>query len=211
MKIKLFLFALLYILLICSCSYNPKKVACIGDSITEGYGLKNQGRTSYPIVLDSLLGPSYVVANFGRSATTLQKDGDFPYWITKEFHNIFAFNPDIIILKLGTNDTKPYNWNSKRFELDYQALIDTLETLKTRPVIYLCYPVPVYKTAWGINDSTIINGVIPVVDKMAAINDLKIIDLYNRMKDRSENFPDGIHPDEKGAFEIARIVEGAIK
>ena len=112
-------------------SYYVTRVACVGDSITEGYGLNVQSKTGYPVVLDSILGSGYTVLNSGRSSTTLQQKGNFPYWICKEFSNVFAFNPDIIVIKLGTNDTKPENWQAERFEKDYQALIDTFKSIPT--------------------------------------------------------------------------------
>jgi len=193
-----------------SCVNQETKVACIGDSITEGYGLAVQSKTAYPVVLDSILGENFAVFNAGRSATTLRKHGDFPYWICKELSNVFAFEPDKIVIQLGTNDTKPHNWNTTEFEKDYQALIDTLSTIPTHPEIYVCCPVPVYKDVWGINDSTLVYGVIPVVKKIADRNNLEIIDLYAQMQNQSENFPDGIHPNEKGVKNMAAIVAKAI-
>jgi len=123
------------LLIFTSCAGNEIKIACVGDSITEGYGLACQSKTAYPILLDSILGSNYSVLNCGRSATTLQKKGDFPYWICKEFSNIFTYNPEIIIIKLGTNDTKSNNWNAENFAKDYQALIDTFKTIPTNPPI----------------------------------------------------------------------------
>jgi len=162
-------------------------------------------------MLDSILGSGYTVLNAGRSATTLQKKGDFPYWICKEFSNVFAFNPNIIIIQLGTNDTKPTNWNKESYELDYQILIDTFNTIATHPEIYLCTPVPAFKTKWGINDSTIINGVIPVVNKLAKANNLEVIDLYTSMHDLGAHFPDSIHPDEKAANRMAQMIAYQVK
>jgi acyl-CoA thioesterase I len=193
-------------LLLFSCVPKITKIACIGDSITEGYGLACQSKTAYPVVLDSILGPKYEVLNCGRSATTLQRKGDFPFWICKEFSNVFAYKPNIITIKLGTNDTKPQNWNAERFAVDYQALIDTLKTIETRPKIYLCLPVPVYKTNWGINDSTVTTGVIPIIKKIAETNNLHVIDLYNTMLNQAENFPDAIHPNEKAEKMMAEII-----
>ncbi|HRZ96201.1 MAG TPA: GDSL-type esterase/lipase family protein [Paludibacter sp.] len=193
----------LTILLLSGCSEKILKVACVGDSITEGAGLAKQSETSYPVMLDSILGRKYDVLNCGRSATTLQKKGDFPYWISKEFSNIFVFKPNIVVVKLGTNDTKPQNWNSANFEQDYQSLLDTLNTISTSPRIYLCLPVPVYKTEWGINDSTLINEVIPIIKKIANQNKLPLIDLYTGMSNQKSNFPDNIHPNETGAKNMA--------
>jgi alpha-L-fucosidase 2 len=98
----------LSVFLLSSCAGNIK-VACVGDSITEGYGLFYQSKTSYPVQLDSILGQGYTVMNLGRSATTLRKKGDFPYWTCKEFYDVFANKPNIIIIQLGTNDTKTQN------------------------------------------------------------------------------------------------------
>lgn len=203
--------AFAYLLLVFIASSCITKVACVGDSITEGAGLKMQSRTGYPVVLNQLLGKKYKVMNCGRSATTLQKAGDFPYWTAKEFSNVFVFQPNIVVVKLGTNDTKPQNWKVENYENDYQSLIDTLKTLKTKPRILLCYPAPVFKTRWGINDSTVVNGVIPVIQRLAAKNKLQIIDLHEGLKDQSNNFPDNIHPNEAGAAKMAEIIANAIK
>ena len=196
-------------LIFVSCSKDVK-IACVGDSITEGSGLENQSKTAYPAILDNILGPGYAVLNCGRSAATLQKAGDLPYWECKEFYDVFAFNPDVIVIKLGTNDTKSHNWNYENFKKDYQALIDTFNTITANPKIFVCLPVPVFKTMWGINDSTLTTAIIPVIKEIAKNNDLQVIDLYQSMKDQEENFPDYIHPNEKAAKKIAEIVAGEI-
>lgn len=199
------------LLLAFSCSKNLTRIACVGDSITEGYGLACQSKTAYPVVLNSILGPTYAVLNSGRSATTLQKKGNFPYWTCKEFTNVFVFRPDIIIIKLGSNDTKPENWHADAFAKDYQALLDTFNTIPSKPKIYLCLPVPAFKTVWGINDSTVTNGVIPIIKKLASDNHLQVIDLYHPMKNQSANFPDAIHPNEAGVKEMASLIVKAIQ
>jgi len=203
---KTLVFSAIIMLLLAACKNDKTKVICVGDSITEGYGLACQSKTGYPVMLDSILGPAYAVLNSGRSATTLQKKGDFPYWICKEFSNVFAYQPNIIVVMLGTNDTKPYNWHADRYEKDYQALIDTFRTIPTNPKIYLCLPVPVFKTKWGINDSTIVHGVIPIVQKLATSNHLPVIDLYHQMQNQGANFPDSIHPNEKAVKVMAAII-----
>jgi acyl-CoA thioesterase I len=201
---------LLFIILLSSCSDKILRVACVGDSITEGYGLAVQSKTGYPVMLDSILGAKYSVLNSGRSATTLQKKGDFPYWICKEFSNVFAYNPNVIVIKLGTNDTKPQNWHADKYELDYQALIDTFKTISTHPKILVCLPVPVFKTKWGINDSTVVHGIIPIVEKLAQKNKLTVIDLYHGMSNQGANFPDNIHPNEKAVKVMAAIIADKI-
>jgi alpha-L-fucosidase 2 len=197
-------------LILYSCS-PEKKVVCVGDSITEGWGLENQSNTAYPAILDQILGPGYSVLNCGRSAATLQKSGDLPYWECKEFYDVFAYEPDIIVINLGTNDTKSHNWNYDGFLQDYQAIIDTFNTIPGKPKIFLCLPVPVFKTMWGINDSTITSFIIPVLKETASKNNLPLIDLYHPMLCQRNNFPDYIHPNELAAKKMAEIVAGKIK
>jgi len=196
----------LSLLIMVGCSDKVLKMACVGDSITEGYGLAVQSKTSYPVMLDSILGPKYAVLNSGRSATTLQKKGDFPYWICKEFSNVFVYKPNIIIIKLGTNDTKPNNWHADKYEQDYQAMIDTFKTISSKPEIYVCLPVPVFKTKWGINDSTVVHGIIPIIEKLAKKNKLSVIDLHKGMSNEGVNFFDSIHPNEKAVKMMAAII-----
>ena len=206
---KIFYFS--FILLIFTSCSNNIKVACVGDSITEGYGLAWQSKTAYPVVLDSLLGSGYSVLNLGRSATTLRKKGDFPYWSCKEFYDVFAYRPDIIIIQLGTNDTKTQNWDSASFAKDYQALIDTFKTIPTNPKIYVCLPVPVFKSKWTINDSTLTKWEIPIIKKLAEENKLPVMDLHSQMSKYGEYFFDGIHPNEKGAKIMAEVIAKDLK
>lgn len=201
---------LLAAILLNSCSDKVIRVACVGDSITEGAGLTKQSETAYPVVLNKLLGPNYAVLNSGRSATTLQKLGDFPYWICKEFSNTFAYKPNIIVIKLGTNDTKPQNWDPTNFEKDYQALLDTFKTIKPTPTLFICLPVPVYQTEWGINDSTLNYGVLPILRKLATTNKINVIDLYQGMSNQPQLFPDHIHPNEQGANKMASLIARTI-
>ncbi len=202
---------LFFILLIFTSCSNKIKVACVGDSITEGYGLAWQSKTAYPVVLDSLMGPGYSVLNLGRSATTLRKKGDFPYWSCKEFYDVFVYQPDIIIIQLGTNDTKTQNWDAPSFAADYQALIDTFKTIQSKPRIYTCLPVPVFHTKWTINDSVMTTGVIPIIEKLAKENNLPVINLHKKMSGQGNNFFDGIHPNKKGAKIMAEVIAPYLK
>lgn len=195
-----------------SCSKKDEiRIACIGDSITEGAGIHWQSRKSYPVQLDSILSKGYNVLNCGRSGATLLKKSNLPYWVCNEFYNVFAFEPNIIVIKLGTNDSKPFNWNEEAYLTDLQAMVDTLKTIPTRPEIYLCLPAPAFNHAWGISDSVIVAGVIPSIQKVAQNNNLTVIDLYTPLKEHVGFFPDSIHPNEEGARVMAEVVAGKIR
>lgn len=200
----------LLILLSCfilfSCTDRNTKTACVGASIIEGVAVKDETLHSFPALLDSILGDKTSVLNCAKSGTTIQKVSDFSYWNTKEFSNLFTFNPDIVLIGHGSNDTKPHNWNALQFEKDYQALIDTIKLMPSKPIIIISTPVPVFKTMWGINDSTLLNGVIPILKKLAVKNNIQLIDLYTPFENKTDWFPDFIHPNENGTREMARIV-----
>ena len=97
------------------------KVACIGNSVTYGYGLKDPATESYPAQLQNMLGGKYEVKNFGHSGATLLRKGHNPYFETKEFTGAINLIPDIAIIHLGLNDTDPRDWNnySNDFRNDY--------------------------------------------------------------------------------------------
>ena len=187
------------------------KVACIGNSITFGSGIENKERDSYPAVLGRLLGDGYEVKNFGVSGRTLLKHGDFPYWKENAFLDALTFNPDIMIIMLGTNDSKPQNWKYKdEYEKDYCQLIDIFRNLSSNPKIYLCRLVPAFKINWGINDSVIVNDIIPLIEKIGKEENVDIIDLYTPFKNEGRVFPDGIHPNAEGAAMMAKEIYKAI-
>jgi lysophospholipase L1-like esterase/pimeloyl-ACP methyl ester carboxylesterase len=186
---------------------SPIKVACIGNSITYGSGIADRPRDSYPSQLARMLGEKWEVRNFGVGGRTLLKKGDYPFWKEEAYAQAKAFLPDVVIIKLGTNDTKPQNWKySEEFLSDYRAMVKELKALSSHPKIYLCKPVPVYASRWGINDSIVIHGVIPVVEKLAKEEDLPVIDLYTALSGKPSLFPDQIHPNAEGAGLMAKAI-----
>lgn len=199
-------------LLICIASFAQEKirVACIGNSITQGSGVE-EGKT-YPDVLQQLLGNAYEVKNFGVSGRTLLKKGDFPYWNEQKYQDALQWQPDVIIIKLGTNDSKPQNWKwGSEFREDYIELVNSFKQAATKPRIYLCYPIPVFESRWGITERIVKKEIIPDVKKVARKTKSKIIDLYKPFVDKSHLTYDGIHPNAAGAAFLAGEVYKRIK
>ena len=190
---------------------DARRVACIGNSITHGSGIDMMDEKGYPAQLQRLLGSDYLVKNYGVGARCMMATSDHPYMQELAWRDAKAFNPDIVVIKLGTNDSKDYQWNQQQYERDYQLMIDTLRALPSRPVIYLCNPVRAFRDKWGITDSVIVNGVIPSIAKIAKKNKLKVIDLHPVIDDRSLMTSDMIHPNDKGAARMAKTIADAIK
>jgi len=190
----------------------PIKVACIGNSITKGSTIPDRPRDSYPSQLQRMLGDKWIVRNFGVGGRTMLKKGDFPYWNEEAYVQAKAFLPDVVILKLGTNDTKPQNWKySNEFHSDYRAMVKELKALPSHPRIYICKPVPAYaRKQFSINDSIVIHGVIPVVEKVAREEKLPVIDLFTALSGKEELFQDKIHPNAEGAGLMAKAIYKAL-
>lgn len=198
-----------------------RRLACVGDSITFGHGLRDEsGDYSYPAVLARLLGPSWQVRNFGVSGTTLLHRGNHPYVKTEACNAALAFRPDTVVIKLGTNDSKrprpgaadaPDNWRHKSdYAPDYRALITAFRSVNPGIVVFACLPVPAYPGNWGIDDTTIREEIGPLVRSVAADTGAYVIDLYSALSHHPECFPDTVHPDARGAALIAEAVHANI-
>lgn len=197
---------------------NAVRVACIGNSITDGHGIDMVDVNSYPAQMQRMLGPEYCVKNFGVSGRTMLNNGDHPYMKEKAWAEAKAFNPDVVVIKLGTNDSKPINWtlHSKQYTADMQQMIDELKALPSRPVIYLCTPLQANHvttdTERQIRNEVIASEVIPMIQKVAKKNKLEIIDLYPEIDPNGDAMSkDGIHPSAKGAGVMAKKIAGVVR
>ena len=184
------------------------KIACVGNSITYGFGIPHRDSLSYPAQLQRMLGDKYEVRNFGVSARTLLSKGDLPWMKEKEYQQALDFKPDVVLIKLGTNDTKPYNWKYKaEYESDYIALVKSFQALSSRPIVVPMKAVPAFPDHWGITDSIIRLELNPKIEKIANQLDLPMIDLYTPLIEMEDLFPDRIHPTAEGATIIAQTIK----
>ena len=191
------------------------KVACIGNSVTYGYGHENPDSTSYPSQLAVMLGDDYEVGNFGKSGATLLRKGHRPYNEQEEFKKALEFAPDIAIIHLGLNDTDPRNWKyyKREFISDYVTLIEAFEKVNPDVEIYICRMTPIFHWHhrfkkgtrdwyWEIQET---------IENIAYnIAEVKLIDLQETLYHRPDLMPDALHPDPEGAKLIAQRVYSAI-
>ena len=208
------------------------RVVCIGDSITEGFGLGDDPSVYYPSRLQELLGEDYVVFNEGVtfSCVTMMEDETghvfgVPYVLQPEFDEALSLAGDIYIIMLGTNDAQdgmhetediqdPYfNMISfePMFETFYQYIIDTVTSANPNALIYLAVPIPVRNCIWRKHQEKYLLQIIPHIRHLAEVNNLPLIDLHEeflRLGDErldSVYLEDGLHPNEDGAFLIASL------
>lgn len=197
------------------------RVACVGDSITYGSGIRVRDRDSYPRVLQKLLGHDYQVQNFGVSGRTAMWMSNKPYVKEQMYRNSLEFEPDIVVLKFGTNDSKWYNWQGAEvFKAQYRELIESYQKLASQPRIYLCTPASAYyvdgrmrgKMKYDIEGLVVRREVVPAVVELADEMQLGLIDIHKVTMGHPEWFErDGIHPNEDGARAIAEEVGRVLK
>ena len=214
-----------------TCTANAQtRVACVGNSITEGYGIWDQKK--YPDHLQDMLGEGYSVQNFGVSSMTFANKGpddNMSYWNTAKFKAALEFNPKIVIIELGTNDSKfftnnciengqpTYNYNYGQYEKeqlykDYEALLDTFMHLPASPKVYATLQPYSNNCGWGIMDTAIVNQINPIIQEVATRKGVEIIDLHSQFNTPEWFLADSVHPNATGAKELARIIkEGILK
>lgn len=190
------------------------RVACIGDSITYGFGIKDRDHNSYPVQLGALLGQKWDVRNFGVNGATALNNGTRPYIDQPAYREALAFKPHVVVIKLGTNDTNAKSWPTHKqdFYHDYLEIVRSFSSLETRPRIYLCRPVPLFRDRGKEydTDKILTEEVIPQINKIAGEHHLPVIDLYAPFEGKSELFPDGVHPDAKGARIMAEQIHAKL-
>ena len=211
---KRVLLALLLALPLIATAQEKKKVACIGNSVTYGYGHKTPGETSYPSQLQQLLGEGYEVRNFGHSGATLLSKGHRPYINLPEYKAALEFAPDIAVIHLGLNDTDPRNWPNYRDEFygDYINIIKALREANPAVDVYVCRMTPIFHWHRRFKSGTRdwywqIQELIPAI---AEWDNLEIIDLSRYLYNRPDLMPDALHPNAEGAGIIAKQVYSAI-
>ena len=198
-------------------------VACVGNSLTEGYGIWSEKK--YPDHLQEMLGNDYAVQNFGVSsmtfagATIKSGDNNSSYWKTEKFKAALASSPNIVVIELGTNDSKYFmesaggNYNylygqceKSQLYTDYEALIDTFAHLPTNPEIYATLQPYSNNVGWAIMDTAIVNQINPIIKETATKKGVNIIDLHTLFQTPAWFLDDSVHPNAKGAQELAKIV-----
>ena len=187
----------------------PVVVACIGDSITQGSGAATG--QSYPSQLQVMLGDKWNVRNFGVSGRTLLKKGDHPYWNESAYQDALKSAPDVVIIMLGTNDTKPQNWKfESEFVADYTELVKSFQSLASKPRVYVCQPCPVPDSGnFGINETNVkeeIKRLYVIVKKLKVGG----IDMHAALADKPQLLPDRVHPNTEGAGEMAKAAFKAL-
>ena len=169
------------------------KVATVGDSLTYGYGLENREKDAYPCILAEKLGSHYQVSNYGLSGRSLQSTADFPYFNEKNAQLSLDSEADIVIIMIGSNDSRGPYWNRERFIREYREMAEQYMALPSQPDVYLVIPPYVPTSRFGLNNQIIEDELQKIIPAIGNELGLPVINLYTVTEGHLEYYSDGLH------------------
>lgn len=177
----------------------PKKMVIIGDSITEGFGIKRE--MAYPQLLQQRLDKEKLrwrVINSGISGSTSASAVSRIAWHLKQ-------KPDLIVLALGGNDGLRGS-DVKAMEENLNKAIELAKRAGVKIVLAGMKVPPNYGAAYSASFEA-------VFSRVARKNSVPLIPflLEHVGGDKNLNLEDGIHPNEKGHAIIADTVFKALR
>ncbi len=188
------------------------KVGCVGDSNTYGAEATDRSRYAWPIQIRDMLGDKYETRNFGVNGALMMNHLNDAWKNKTAYSDNKAYDPDIIVIALGTNDSKDGYWDAVKFKNSYIDLINEFKSYSAEPEIYMAIPIRAYSSTWSINDQTIREQVIPAMKEVAREKGLPLIDLYAVTNNiASLMASDGIHPRDEGLRIMARKIADIIQ
>jgi acyl-CoA thioesterase I len=174
----------------------PIRVACVGDSLTRG--------TEYTLFLWDRLSSDYIISDFGVGGTTVAVHSDKPYMKQSAFLLARNFQPDIVIVMLGTNDAG-LNETKEAFVADYIALITSFQGLQTKPDIFVVKPPPIYNSTI-LSNAKLVGTIIPAIEDVAHQPGVTLVDAYTPMLNHGDDYTDGVHFNADGAKIVADAI-----
>lgn len=187
------------------------KVAVVGDSNIAGYGVSNVSINANSPQLNYRLGGNYEVKNYGNSGKTALKNGSDPYIKTSQYKNSLSYNPDIVIIQLGSNDSRYYNYAKiDQFVTDYTDIVKSYKNLASKPIIYISLPPTVFSKNFDISQAEIVK-MLPLFFEIAETEDIGMVDNHTATADISDLMSDSIHPNAKGTSRIANSMYRSLK
>ena len=202
------------------------KVACIGDSITFGFGLADRANESYPAQLQKLLDGKFPgrfeVRNFGNSGRGIYLDSmrgseKRGFRHMPEHKAALEWQPDIVICNLGINDNgeyiKEFTGGRRRGQFidDYIALLgDYTSRKKTRVYIWTkLSPLTEGQRFYRSPEPFLMQADLEEVARLTGAHG---IDMQEPLREGMDAIfaKDHIHPDASGAKIIAETTFNAL-
>ncbi len=186
-------------------------IVCLGDSITFGYKLEDPVHQSFPGQIDEQAQGHWKILNCGVNGATVLDKGDIPISTQKAYQRAIKAKSDVIILMLGTNDTKHHNFQFRNeFVDDYVKLVKTLQGLPSYPYVIACSIPPVFENYPNGLTTEREKEINKLIRKAVTASEVDFLDIYTALSENRAYFIDGVHPNARGAKAIATLVYNKI-
>ena len=194
------------------------RVACIGDSITDGAGRLDDGNTndnnvhSYPVYLQKLLGFKYYVGNYGHGGQRMMSfASESPNYVPS-----YEFKPDVVIMMFGTNDANKDkytpDWGSDAAKTRYlnaaNSMISKYKSVNSDVQIFVMTPPSILSNKTHKQNCTLS---AQYNRELAEANKLPLVDIWNISDAEKWVFNDGIHPQGLVYKRFAEVIYENIK
>ena len=186
------------------------KIAAVGDSLTYGYGLENRHQDAYPSILLELLGSNYQVANYGMSGRSLLSTSDYPYLNEKNAQQSLESDADIVIIMIGSNDSRAAYWNKEQFIKEYRAFAEAYLQMASQPEVFLVAPPHVPTSRFGLNNDIVRDELQAIVAETASDLGVHFVNLYPITEGKMDYYSDGLHLTPLGNQVIAQEIFSAL-
>eukprot|EP00668_Euglena_longa_P035264 GGOE01045305.1.p1 GENE.GGOE01045305.1~~GGOE01045305.1.p1 ORF type:complete len:291 (+),score=46.94 GGOE01045305.1:332-1204(+) len=188
------------------------RIACVGDSLTAHH---RHGQ-AYPWHMERYLRqllPNVTVGNFGKASATAMLNTDRPYVQSSDWPRLAEFQPQIVVVLLGINDSKRRNWlragGAKQF---YEELRTLVLGFKNKSIdVVLGQPYRGYKEYAEIQWNIVMGTVNPLIRQIACELHLPLFALAPIIAKSKFTYTDGVHPTEKGRMAMGRLVADTIQ
>ncbi|KAL3936353.1 MAG: hypothetical protein SGBAC_008316 [Bacillariaceae sp.] len=188
----------------------PLRVACAGDSLTRGTSGVSNG-VSYPHQLQRLLGGGFETRNYGRNAMTAIADLDVSYIKTSQYRDSLAFDADIYLLMLGTNDSIQWGPHSHKYQAGLKFIIDQVRNTSPGVRIILAIPPWAKTNTYGVQNSILANDIQPKIRQVALAQQVELVDMYKATFSRDDLYTsDNLHLNAEGYRTLAQVWERQI-
>jgi len=189
------------------------RVACVGDSITEGHGKMPDGMqndrmmNTYPVFLQRSLGWQYYVCNYGVGGAKMTD-----YLREEKFNKSLKLQADVVILMLGTNDADPsVDSFSEAYKQEYFYCFDVIYNayLRSNSQMQMYILTPPEEVPNGMRAAC--SYMAQNNRELAAEYELQLVDIYHVCEEEQWVFNDTIHPQGEVYQRIAEVIYENIK